>query len=388
MKKITTLLMLLFAATFTFGQVANEYFSPVSWWTPPRNTDFSSVDPGVSQTVIPMANALMDGNIAIDELIADDVMNIWDRIGDPNLIAGETNGNVDPFDLDANGDGTFGASWKAFYDSESLFVILKFVDTDAQSTARWFELALQTKEYERYEAGFQAASAVDTAGVGYQIMNDQYGCFVELGGMKLKFDETGVVENAMSVGATGSWGTGIGGTAVGDVATILEADGTLWYILQVAFDDLQYYVDEWAAETDNLASMDPAVETMISFEPTSRATVPVDGEDVEYAAWWNGVNNAYCSVYYQGKLEFGTTEFNPVGIGTVDPIVETRAYIYNDMLRLKGYDTAVDLEVYSIIGQKVLSAQNVSGELNVSELNDGVYIVKINNTKEAFKVLK
>ena len=58
------------------------------------------------------------------------------------------------------------------------------------------------------------------------------------------------------------------------------------------------------------------------------------------------------------------------------------------MLRLKGFDTAVDLEVYSIIGQKVLSAQNVTGELNVSELNDGVYIVKINNTKEAFKVLK
>jgi hypothetical protein len=385
MKKITTILVMLMAVTLTFGQVANEYFAPVSWWKGPRNENFAAAAANSSVVVAPMANADMDGNIDITALIAEDVAAIWDRIGDANLIDGFTGKFTDLFDLAADATGTFGAAWKAFYDSGSLFVILKYVDSEAAASARWFEVALQTKEHERYEAGYQATLAVDTAGVGFKYQNQQYGCFRELGGMKIKFDETeAIVENAMSVGSTGTWGGGIGGTAVGDVAIITEASGTKWFILELAFDDLQYYADEWGAdEAANYAAMDPTVETIISFEPTARATTT----EGEYAAWWNGVNNAYASVYYQGKLEFGTTTFNPVGL-VKNTVSETSAYIYNDMLNLKGFDKAVDLEVYSIIGQKVLSAANVSRQLDVSSLNNGVYVVKVKGSKDAFKVLK
>lgn len=385
MKKITTFLMLLMAATFAFGQVANQYFSPVKWGNQPRNVNFAAEAANSSLFVAPKANANMDGNIVIGDLTADQVVAIWDRLGDANLIAGQTSALTDPFDLDASAAGTFGAAWKAFYDSEALFVIFKYVDSESLASARWFEVALQTKEHERYEAGWQAASAADTTGVGFKYMNDQYGAFRELGGMKLKFDETeAIVENASSIGAAGSWGGGIGGTAVGDVVKLAEAGGTLWFVLELAFEDLQYYTDEWGAdEAANYSAMDPTVETIISFEPTARATVG----DAEYAAWWNGVNDAYKLVYYQGKLEFGTATFNPVGIET-STVAETSAYIYNDMLRLKGFDTAVDLEVYSIVGQRVLTADNVSGELNVSQLTDGVYVVKVKGSKDAFKVLK
>lgn len=389
MKKITTLLMLLMAATMTFGQpVDGEYFATTNWWGPPSDVDFSAEAANESQVVIPMINPLLDGEIDLASLlVADDITMLWDRIGDANLIAGQTDEEVtsDPFDLDENAEGTFGAAWKAFYDSESLFVIFKFVDTEGLADGgRSAEIALQTREHERYEAGWQAASA-DTTGVGYYVMNDQYGAYMELGAMKLVFDKDGVNDNSSSTGSTGEWAPAIGGNTVGEIINVLETDGTLWYVVQIEFGDLNYYIDEWGTnEAANVASMDPAVETIISFEPKSVAVI---GETT-YQAWWHGVNNAYVAVYYQGKLEFGTNIFNPVGIGSVSTVLETKAYIYEDMLRLKGFDNAVDLEVYSIIGQKVLAAENVAGELNVSELNDGVYIVKIKNTKEAYKVVK
>lgn len=388
MKKITAILMFLAVATFSFGQVAGEYFKPVGWGASPSDVDWSANAYTNDIVTIKMANANMDGVLDISTLTAEDLANIWDRLGDANLIAGQTDTNhdPDPFDLDENGDGTFGACWKAFYDSQSLFIIYKFVDSEGLSTARWFESAIQTKEYDRYEAGWQAASQVDTTGVGYTLMNDQYGRFKELGGMKIKVDETEtVVENVTSIGQSGTWGNAIGGTAVGDVVTLLEADGTLWYVLQLDFADLKFYDDEWGTDdASNLVAMDPTTETIISFEPTSRATI----NDAEYAAWWHGVNDGYKYVYYAGNIEFGDEVFDPVGINATTAVSQKSAYIYNDMLRLKGFDNPVDLNVYSITGQKIMSAKNVSGELNVSQLNEGVYIIMVDGSREAFKVLK
>ncbi len=63
------------------------------------------------------------------------------------------------------------------------------------------------------------------------------------------------------------------------------------------------------------------------------------------------------------------------------------AYIANDILRFKGYDSAVDAEVYSILGQKVLIAKNIN-ELNVSSLIHGVYLVRVNSGSQAFRVVK
>ena len=63
------------------------------------------------------------------------------------------------------------------------------------------------------------------------------------------------------------------------------------------------------------------------------------------------------------------------------------AYITNDMLRFKGFDKAVDVEVYSILGQKLLVAKNIN-ELNVSSLKRGVYLVRVNNGSQAFRVVK
>ncbi len=62
------------------------------------------------------------------------------------------------------------------------------------------------------------------------------------------------------------------------------------------------------------------------------------------------------------------------------------AYIANDILKFKGFDKAVNVEVYSILGQKVLIAKNIN-EINVSNLKTGVYLVRVNG-EHTFKVAK
>jgi len=79
-----------------------------------------------------------------------------------------------------------------------------------------------------------------------------------------------------------------------------------------------------------------------------------------------------------GYLQIGVSNVNTLG---------QSAYIANDMLKFKGYDKAVNVEVYSILGKKVISANNIT-EVNVSELAKGVYMVRVNNEKQAYKVMK
>lgn len=399
MKKFSAIFAMLCIAAFTFAQEQGNYFAPINWGASPSDVSWADAAPVEKTTVtIPMAPESLDGNIDIGDMTAEDVLNIWPRIGDVNLVPNQAGGDAedlaDPFDLDESGEGTFGACWKAFYDSEALYVIIKYVDTDEQSTARWFELPIQTKEYDRYNHGWTYANDND---LGNEILNDQYGRYVELGGMKLRTSGTDGTtqpvfdENVSNTGQDGGWSDGIGGTNVGDVASILAGDNTLWFIVELEFGDLKYMMDEWgdANEAANHQAMDPTVETMISFDVSARATFPASPEDLTYSSWWNSeVNNGYKYVVHSGILEFGTDVFFPVGLETNTAANDKLAYIYNDMLRLKGYDNPVDLDVYSIIGQRVLSAQDVSSELNVSELNSGVYIVKVRGTQESYKVLK
>jgi hypothetical protein len=109
-----------------------------------------------------------------------------------------------------------------------------------------------------------------------------------------------------------------------------------------------------------------------------------------------GVRNRL--VYYNtGDLQYANENWSAmdlVGMGfdKTNSVANTKtsnqfAYIAHDVLRFKGYSTAVDVEVYSILGQKVLSAKNIN-QMDVSSLRNGIYMVRVNNGKQAFKVIK
>jgi hypothetical protein len=62
-------------------------------------------------------------------------------------------------------------------------------------------------------------------------------------------------------------------------------------------------------------------------------------------------------------------------------------YVVNNILQFKGFDNVVEVEIYSILGSKMLSVKN-GAEINISNLKNGIYIVKVNKESTTFKIIK
>ena len=62
-------------------------------------------------------------------------------------------------------------------------------------------------------------------------------------------------------------------------------------------------------------------------------------------------------------------------------------HICNQTISIKGLEDKVSVEIYSISGEKLISIHQYNGEdINISELSNGVYIMKIGN--QIFKFIK
>lgn len=381
MKKFTAIFAMLAIAAVTFGQVQDQYFAGVGWSGPQEGEDWGTTPYAKAEVIIKQANENYATGLDMDEFTAAQLVSFWDRLGEENFCANHESGGDDATSLDAlynlDGDGTFGASWKAFYNEDALFVIIKFIDADQITTNRWAEVMLQTGDPIRFDAGYDAAPDLDTK-------NEQYARFIELGGMKIKYIDGAISENVANIGAQGAWGGHPSGTAFADLYEFDGGNNDAWAVLELPFSGLTFYSDPWDDQTTT--AMDPTVQTQIGFDVSPRAShSSLVGE---YRAFWNSeYNNVYYFNAYAGLLTFGDEVFDPVGFET-KTVSGKSAYIYNDFLKLKGFDDAVDVEVYSIVGKRVMTADNVSSELNVSGLNSGVYVVKVKGEKEAFKVLK
>jgi hypothetical protein len=105
--------------------------------------------------------------------------------------------------------------------------------------------------------------------------------------------------------------------------------------------------------------------------------------------YYNTGNLAFANENW-GALDLASLAFSPdfaVAVPTLNKVSNQSAYVANGILKFKGYDNTVDLDIYSLLGQKMLSAKKVS-ELNVSSLNSGIYLVRVNNGKQVYKVIK
>lgn len=377
MKKLNIVIILL-AVTYAVsaqGVFTNTWWNTGEWPSADNPQEMADVPYDGKTVVAHKAGFTVDVEM-LDEI---GISDIWDRLGEEQFVDNLTNSaGGDAYDLD--GDATFGASFKTFWDDDMLYVVLKYKDVNgvADEGSRSFEIGFQTRDIDRYEAGFEAATTL-------QERNNQYCSYIELGGGKALFTATGVTETVRLIGQEGAWGSSLGASGTVLYNWSEDQEGTIWAVLGMAFSDyLIYMVDEWGAyETANYESLDPTVTSTISFEVKSNSTV--GEEKMEY--WWSADdNNAYQSVYWNGYLEFDATEFFPVS-STEIKADDKLAYIYDNTLRFKGFDMPVDVEVYSIVGQKVMSAERVS-TLNVSELDRGIYLVKVAGEKQAFKVIK
>ncbi|MFP4288231.1 MAG: T9SS type A sorting domain-containing protein [Bacteroidales bacterium] len=310
----------------------------------------------------------------------DDFDATWDVLEDAEMVAkpGNTSGG-DFYDL---GDGdTFGAQWKAVHDGEKLYVLLHYSDLNGQiDTDSWsFEIMAQPKDPVRHEPTFDAG--VDADDMAQK--NMAYGRYVELGGGKALFTGGAVTEYAASIGLTGSWGDNQQG-----LADLLEqahfwnaADGVLKAVMVMSFDGALSYPDD----PEDLDGDRTALTEGTTFAFDVKSGGAVGDDKVEY--WWGAdKNNGYASNYYSGHV---TISSEYVGDVNVSEIIsqENGAYVYNGILHVRGSEAASMVEVYNVLGAKVKEAQNVR-QLPLNDLNNGIYIVRINGERNAFKVIK
>lgn len=380
MKKLNAMIVLLAISAGMFAQ-----FNCVGWVGFSNHPADFAAEPYAKLSVdAPKAGFAVE----IDDLDELGIPELWAHLEANGATAQSVTNNTsddgglgDLFDLD--GDATFGSQFMTFWDDDYLYVMLKYVDANSQTDldqTRW-EICYQTAEADRYEAGYQAATG------DVDLQNQQYAGFIELGAGKAVLGTSGVTESARSEGSTGSWASAIGAAGTTIYNWGVDGDNTTWAVVGMAFEDfLIYYTDPLDASAGT-TSLDPTVITQISFDVQSNSYPGETGNSNRMAHFWSANHNdGYALVYYNGYLNFSDETFP--GVSTNDIKVSDRsAYIYDNVLRLKGFDTDVDLEIYSVVGQKVMAANNVS-TLNVSELNNGIYIVKVAGEKQAFKVVK
>ena len=381
MKKIYTLLVILVFLAFATQLSGQDTLKPIGWITYPSDVNWS-VDKFTKKAVTikkaPAEWTFDAGTFVLSE--------IWDKIGTENEIKNNTRSEGgDLYQKDV-----FGTTWKAFYDNEFLYIGLKYVDMNQQvpNENKGFEICFQTKYYDRYEPGWQKAQSI-------QGKNKQYARYLQLGGGKTRLVATSsgatLDEFNSSNGITGTWENNANVlTSLGDPLNEfftweIDGDNTIWAMVRYSFADHMYYLtDEFAAdEASNRTAFNPVDKDTISWEVKNNAS-NVTGSEIEY--WWNSdVNDGFEAIYYNGYLIFGTEVWGSTGIRKDNLIDQTGVYLTGNVLHLKGIDRA-DLTVYSLLGQHVCSAENVT-ELDVSGLRQGFYIVKIGNQSQSYKIV-
>jgi hypothetical protein len=147
------------------------------------------------------------------------------------------------------------------------------------------------------------------------------------------------------------------------------------------------YAYEFKINKSALENVDLATIDSLAFDFTlADNDVVGDGKGVRNRkVFYNTGNLKYANENW-GAMDLATLIFDK-STYAADPFKTTDqvAYISHDILKFKGFDQAVDAEIYSILGQKMLIAKNVN-EVNVSNLKNGIYIVRVGN--QSFKVIK
>ena len=321
----------------------------------------------------------------------------WDILGEEHLVANPTNvAGGDLFDL--NGDGTFGASWKGVHDGQNFYLLLKYYDTNAVADpgTKTFEVMAQPTSYIRHEPTFAAAADSTAANtmsgedLVLEYQNQAYARSVALGGGKALFADGMVTEYSASMGVTkndwqpffiGNWGANEAGlNAFLDADHYWnETDGVIRAVLVMSLDGVLSY----PSDPSDLAGERTALKIGETFAFDVKMNAKKDEANVEYF-WSADRNNGYASNYYSGHL----TLSNDIATSTKDLKAqpEARVYIHNNILMVKGQEP-VNLEVYNMLGARLKSAKLVN-RLSLQDLQNGVYLVRVNNERTVTKVVK
>jgi hypothetical protein len=250
----------------------------------------------------------------------------------------------------------------------------------------------------RHEFTFTAAGDSVENTIAYQ--NMAYARYIELGGGKAVFNNGSVSAYEGSMGlspdkkawipyVTSNWGNNepnLLALAQSPHFWDVDEEGTIRAVMVMSFDGALAYptLPENYPDGDYTAI---EVGETFAFDVKSNAAIGgTEGDNkIEYF-WSSDVNNGYASNFYSGHVTLSDEVLQVVGLKE-KALSNLSVYIYNDFLTLKGIERA-NVKLYNITGSLVKSMENVSGVVNVSDIPDGVYIVKLEGIQKGFKVVK
>lgn len=351
MRKVT-----LFVAAFalSLGAFAQTELIPVNWvnWAAEPAGDAVGYAENPYNKAVAVAGEVAE--VVDVESVDFDVL--WNSINNgPYEVANPTSvGGGDLRDTD------FGASFKAIYSSDAVYVLLQYLDDASQADAdsRSFEIMFNPYK-DRNDTMF--ATATDVTG-----QNQAYACYTLWGG-KAKFADGAISEYNGNGGANvNNWNNNdIALEALALDAQYWEVDGTTIKAILVA-------------DMDSVININPTAtggDDTISFEVKSNAFTGGGTENankVEYM-WSSNVNDAYASLYYRGYLIL--SELNSAASVRANNITVAQR---GNQLEVSGV-SAKQVVVSNVVGQEVMRVNN-KNIIDVAGLKKGAYIVTVNGT--------
>jgi hypothetical protein len=156
------------------------------------------------------------------------------------------------------------------------------------------------------------------------------------------------------------------------------------YVETIAGYSYEFKINKSALENVNFATIDSlGFDFTLADNDVVGDGLGVRNRKVYYNDASNGAKNENWGAMFLAGMGFS----QEIALSAPWEVLSNQsAYIYYDILRFKGYDKPVNVDVYSIIGQKILSVKNVN-EVNVSSLKSGIYIVRVDD-KASYKVSK
>jgi hypothetical protein len=263
------------------------------------------------------------------------------------------------------------AGYKVYCDASNMYILLQYTDDDVTGD-------------ETVEVAWAPYLKIDAAADLAGLEGAWYTRYTEFGAYKATFKKTGFDAAMMVTGATGAvnWGgtndilaanlfiddhTAVGSSTVKQIITIgyaaltgdarPEFDQAIWNALNegkgISF-DLKV----------NDKDTDDALKADLS------GTAPA-----EY--WWNSTSNdCYALTWYAGFLNVA----NVTAVANNKPNISIFSIVTPDMIQ---FNKAANVDIYNSLGQQLVSRKNVM-EISLSNLSNGVYIIRANNESRKF----
>ncbi len=383
MKKVYLFLAAMMIAGVTFGQVA-----PGWWQMLPE--DYDSIPYERQELTITNVTDDLVGTVA-------SLAELWDEV-DENAFA------IDAVTKDTVYDAAdFTGQAAAFWDASMIYILYNVTDEEVNTDGKDFleiSIAPYADQYdpgrEIYPSGYDAEGATpddpyDYDYWGRDIAGDVY---VDMA-LYATWNETGANKSEIKLTQVGdtvrptyvkyelnndSLGANAGTASLDeDCLGAYEAtdDGYLyllgmpWATFHAVSSNEDIY--SWDVPTEGVWD---AISLAVKVNDYDADNQTNDDDETETTNIWGGTdkNDAYVYVAYYGAV--ASFDFPEVGIANNKVSNPYNIYYAQGNLHLDGIQTAGDVIIYNITGQKVMNLSNVSnGQYDISNLNNGIYVV-------------